>query len=129
MLPNALVHHPEAFDATIAVASTLAEEHARTANETTRSLKAALRREVPWFTTAAESDQVQEALRQFVGGLAQLIRQKQNSIWSFVIRNSFRPAMLQAQFDYIVGNPPWVAYRYVTDPEYQAEIKRLAHSF
>ncbi len=31
--------------------------------------------------------------------------------------------MLRQQFDFIIGNPPWVAYRYVTDPEYQKEIK------
>ena len=34
--------------------------------------------------------------------------------------------MLRQQFDFIIGNPPWVAYRYVTDPEYQKEIKLRA---
>ena len=58
--------------------------------------------------------------------MAELIQQKQNSIWSFIIRNSYRPAMLRQQFDFIIGNPPWVAYRYVTDPEYQKEIKLRA---
>jgi hypothetical protein len=37
-----------------------------------------------------------------------------------------RPAMPRRRFDVIVGNPPWLSYRYVADPEYQAEIKRLA---
>jgi hypothetical protein len=36
------------------------------------------------------------------------------------------PAMLRRHFDVIVGNPPWLSYRYVADPGYQAEIKRLA---
>lgn len=34
--------------------------------------------------------------------------------------------MLRQQFDIIVGNPPWVAYRYVFDPDYQKEIKHRA---
>ena len=34
--------------------------------------------------------------------------------------------MLLQQFEIIIGNPPWVAYRYVTDPEYQKEIKLRA---
>ncbi len=67
-----------------------------------------------------------DALWQFTSDLSELIREKQNSIWSFVIRNSFRPALLRQQFDVILGNPPWVAYRYVTDPEYQREIKKRA---
>jgi len=60
------------------------------------------------------------------GGLADLIRERQNSIWSFIIRNSYRPAMLKGQFDFIIGNPPWLSYRYIADPEYQDEIKRRA---
>jgi hypothetical protein len=34
--------------------------------------------------------------------------------------------MLREQFDIIIGNPPWLSYRYIADPEYQAEIKRRA---
>jgi hypothetical protein len=48
------------------------------------------------------------------------------SIWSFIIRNSYRPAMLKGQFDYIIGNPPWLAYRFISDPEYQKEVKTRA---
>ena len=34
--------------------------------------------------------------------------------------------MLKGQFDFIIGNPPWLSYRYISDPEYQDEIKRRA---
>jgi len=33
------------------------------------------------------------------------------------------------QFDVIVGNPPWIAYRYLQDRTYKAEIKKLAHDY
>ena len=34
--------------------------------------------------------------------------------------------MLKEQFDIIIGNPPWLSYRYIELPEYQAEIKKRA---
>jgi hypothetical protein len=34
--------------------------------------------------------------------------------------------MLREQFDYIIGNPPWLSYRYISDPDYQEEVKRRA---
>jgi hypothetical protein len=34
--------------------------------------------------------------------------------------------MMREQFDVIVGNPPWLSYRYIEEPEYQAEIKKRA---
>src|SRR5205823_1713114 len=66
------------------------------------------------------------ALWWFTESLAVLIRDKENSIWSFIIRNSYRPAMLKQQFNFIIGNPPWLSYRYISDPDYQDEIKRRA---
>jgi hypothetical protein len=33
--------------------------------------------------------------------------------------------MFEKMFDYVVGNPPWIAYRYITNPEYQNIIKSL----
>ena len=34
--------------------------------------------------------------------------------------------MLKEQFDFIIGNPPWLSYRFISDPDYQDEIKRRA---
>lgn len=34
--------------------------------------------------------------------------------------------MLRRRFDVIVGNPPWLSYRYISDLEYQAEVKKRA---
>ena len=34
--------------------------------------------------------------------------------------------MLRDRFDFILGNPPWLSYRYIADPDYQAEIKKRA---
>ena len=34
--------------------------------------------------------------------------------------------MLRKQFDFIIGNPPWLSYRFISDPEYQEEVKYRA---
>lgn len=81
---------------------------------------------VPELFDLLEHDQVLDALWEFTESLAGLIREKKNSIWSFIIRSSYRPAMLKEQFDFIIGNPPWLSYRYIADPEYQDEVKRRA---
>ncbi len=121
-----LVHHPENFDDALAAATRVAEDHARSGRETRETLERYLAQAVPSLLHLLERDAVITALWDFVVGLSELIHHRQNSIWSFIIRNSYRPAMMRQQFDYILGNPPWVAYRYVTDPGYQKEIKRLA---
>jgi hypothetical protein len=121
-----MVNQPEFFDDAIAAATRIAEEHAATGKESPERLDTYLQRSVPDLSKLLQRDQVLAALWKFCEGLSELIQEKQNSIWSFVIRNSYRPAMLRQQFDVIIGNPPWVAYRYVTDPDYQKEIKERA---
>lgn len=125
-LPQMLVNQPENFDDAIAAATRVAEDHASGGRESRESLDRYLEQAVPALSQALQREDIVTALWHFALGLSELIRQKQDSIWSFIIRNSYRPAMLRQQFDIIIGNPPWVAYRYVTDRSYQNEIKRLA---
>jgi hypothetical protein len=126
VLPDMMVNQPENFDDAIAAATEVAKGHANSSRESRESLDRYLLQAVPGLSQVLQREEIVTALWNFAVGLAELIQQKQNSIWSFIIRNSYRPAMLRQQFDIIVGNPPWVAYRYVTDPEYQKEIKHRA---
>ncbi|MGH9667615.1 MAG: Eco57I restriction-modification methylase domain-containing protein, partial [Bryobacteraceae bacterium] len=89
-------------------------------------LQAYLFKAAPALKKHAELAKIVAALWEYSVALAQLIRTHDNSIWAFIIRNSYRPAMLRAHFDVIVGNPPWLSYRYIADPDYQDEIKRRA---
>jgi len=72
------------------------------------------------------ADAMVASLWQFTEELARLIKRRENSIWAFIVKNTYRPAMLRERFDYIVGNPPWLSYRYIADPEYQKEVKKRA---
>ncbi len=40
-----------------------------------------------------------------------LHRSGKDSFWPIVLRNSFAPIMIGSKFDYVVGNPPWIAWK------------------
>lgn len=126
VVPEDLIRAPKLFDEAIAACAAVAEDHAATGKETRGTLANHLAQAVPDLGRMLRHDAILDALWQFAEGLAGLIRDRRNSIWAFIVRNSYRPAMLRAQFDVIVGNPPWLSYRYIADPEYQAEIKKRA---
>lgn len=53
-----------------------------------------------------------------------------DSIWIYLLNNTSRPLFLRyRKFDVIVGNPPWIAYRYIKDATYQSEIKKLTQQY
>jgi len=50
-----------------------------------------------------------------------------NGIWTKIIKNSFAP-MLIGEFDYVVGNPPWVHWRSLPE-DYRNLIKHLYEKY
>ncbi len=59
-----------------------------------------------------------------------LVRKGRDTIWGFILRNAYRPIFLSDRgFDFIVGNPPWLAYRYIQDERYQEQIKNLTFAY
>lgn len=55
--------------------------------------------------------------------LAMLIEAKRDSIWAFVLKNIYKPLFLKDNFDFVVGNPPWLSFRYA-EPGYQTFLKK-----
>jgi hypothetical protein len=125
-LPACVLDSPAFFDAVVTAGYRVAADHARTGKESLTTLRKALERDVPDLTGRSELDDLVEHLWDYVKGLAELIDSHSNSIWAFIIRNTYRPALLRGRFDVILGNPPWLSYRYIADPEYQAEVKKRA---
>src|SRR5665213_995433 len=52
-----------------------------------------------------------------------------DSIWKFILQNTYKPVFLKNMFDVVVGNPPWLTYADVSNADYQAELKRLSDSY
>ncbi len=49
-----------------------------------------------------------------------------DSVWDFILSNASRPALLaHRKFDFVAGNPPWLAYRFVRRKDYQERLRNL----
>jgi hypothetical protein len=58
--------------------------------------------------------------------LMKLDGQRRNTIWAYILKNAYRPEFLRREkVDYLVGNPPWLSYRYIKDEGYKARVKSL----
>ena len=52
-----------------------------------------------------------------------------DSIWKFILQNSYKPIFLQGRFDVVIGNPPWLTYASVSNAEYQTLLRDLSDSY
>lgn len=57
--------------------------------------------------------------------LADLHARGRNGIWSFLIRNSYRPSLLAGDFNALVSNPPWLTLSRLGDNPYAEPLKEL----
>ena len=55
--------------------------------------------------------------------------ENRDSIWAFILQNSYKPFFLRRKFDVVVGNPPWLTFSSITNAEYQANLLELAHRY
>lgn len=130
VMPHTLVHSPQLFDETIAACTAIAEDYAKDGKESKATLERHLAQVLPELAKMLEFERIVDALWEFTTNLCNLIQQRKDSIWSFIVRNSYRPAMFRQQIDLLIGNPPWLSYRYISDPDYQSEIKaRAVHQY
>ena len=63
--------------------------------------------------------------------LCDLNAEGRDSIWGFYIRNQVRPLWLSMpgrRVDVLIGNPPWVAYRFMT-PDLQEKYRAFANRY
>ncbi|RKY68021.1 MAG: hypothetical protein DRQ02_05515, partial [Candidatus Latescibacterota bacterium] len=55
--------------------------------------------------------------------LKNFIDTDRDTIWAFVLKNMYKPLFFKRQFDFVVGNPPWIAFRFM-EPAYQSFLKQ-----
>ncbi|MEC9282393.1 MAG: hypothetical protein VX642_06755 [Bdellovibrionota bacterium] len=46
-------------------------------------------------------------------------------IWRYTVKNTYRPLVAKNGFDLVLGNPPWLAFRYVGSKTYKKELEYL----
>jgi hypothetical protein len=53
-----------------------------------------------------------------------------NSVWRFILNNAYQPELLvRRKFAFVVGNPPWLSYRYIQRPDYQKRVRELVFDY
>lgn len=68
-------------------------------------------------------------LGELLRALETLQRAGRNGIWAFVLRNSFRPALVAGRFNGIVTNPPWLALSRIGSNPYRDALKNKAELY
>lgn len=64
-------------------------------------------------------------LKETLEKLFDLIDQGKNSVWLFILSNLLAPLQFTVnKFDIVVGNPPWIAMRYIENTDYQNYVKQ-----
>ena len=58
--------------------------------------------------------------------MAELAVADRDGIWSFILRNTYRPGFLAGQFNGLVSNPPWLALSGLADNPYRELLKGRA---
>ncbi|MEM2290856.1 MAG: N-6 DNA methylase [Candidatus Korarchaeum sp.] len=71
------------------------------------------------------SNDESEILEDTLGTLMTLMDEGLDTIWIFILSNIYAPIMLmESGFDAVVGNPPWIAMRYIENRNYQDFLKK-----
>jgi len=61
--------------------------------------------------------------------LLKLEKENLDKVWIPIIKSYIVPTIYRNQFDYIVGNPPWIPFRDITNVNYQNLIKSYARDY
>jgi hypothetical protein len=65
---------------------------------------------------------VVEGLFDIAQVLKKFLEEERDTIWSFVLKNLYKPLFLKGRFDFLMGNPPWISLRYL-EPDYQKFLR------
>ncbi|HZT26584.1 MAG TPA: hypothetical protein VFA57_12845 [Pseudolabrys sp.] len=70
-----------------------------------------------------------DVVHALVKRMADLALSNRNGIWAFILRNTYRPALLSGQFNGLVSNPPWLAMSGLADNPYREVLTGRARLY
>lgn len=136
-LPNALLQpdYRELFDSI----TDWAYDEARTAQSTGQKIDRAKLDAAKFLSGAAANagtklpDDLKAALvpgvTDLVCRMSDLAVANRNGIWAFILRNTYRPALLTGQFNGLVSNPPWLAMSGLANNPYRELLTERARLY
>jgi hypothetical protein len=123
VFPLSVLSDPTKFDRLVSAMSDLAQTYTDLSQQTPKISSILSRFEV-------ESGADTEVLTNTFQTLCRLNAEGRNHIWGYFVRNQLRPvwfSLPENRVDVLVGNPPWVAFRYMTE-KMQKSFKILSQN-
>ena len=127
-VPMVMAKEPDLMDAAVEVAKQYAKqiiegekpEEETIFNELTRR-EEALRK----LLLSRQGRALARVILRLAQDMAGLIRERKDTIWAFILKNKYKPIYLRdRKADFLIGNPPWLSYRYVESMDYQQFLKK-----
>jgi len=123
-LPKEVAENPQLTDAAVDTVREYSKQIAEGEKRSADEFRLLIESKDQSFSSLSKD--VTNALYDSAIAMAQLIKNKRDTIWGFIMKNYYKPIFLsQRKFDCLVGNPPWLSYRYVKSTEYQQFLKDL----
>ncbi len=123
-LPKGAFNESKLFDHVVGVADFLANDTVDEANMPMAKFGAIIRNDFPTTT-----DTLIDRFYDIYKALKKAKETGRDSIWKFILQNSYKPFFLRKQFDYVVGNPPWFTYSSIKNADYQQLLRLLAGKY
>jgi hypothetical protein len=71
-----------------------------------------------------------DVLKHTLENIILLVDASKDSVWVFMMRNIYAPLRMQEKnFDLVVGNPPWISFKYIENIAYQDFVKKEAFNY
>jgi len=121
IIPEVLIHDSQLYDEAIEVSKEFARDFAGRKEGDKSTFLNFLGKASPKI---AADKALSLALYNLAVAMKELIEERRDTIWAFILKNLYKPLFLKGNFDVVVGNPPWLSYRYVEKGEYQKFLKR-----
>lgn len=121
-IPTELIRDPQFYDQAIEICKEFALSFAGKKGGGKKTFGKYIRRRIP------DIESNSNLFRDLLGlakAMRELIEEERDTIWAFILKNLYKPLFLKGKFDVVLGNPPWLSYRYVDKGEYQKFLKDM----
>ena len=126
LIPEILIGSLASYDEAIETCHDFAREHVGSASTLESFRRFAGKR----ISEVRPEDDAVEVLYSVAEQIRLLMEHERNSIWCFILKNVYKPLILRKRFDWIIGNPPWLSFRYVERGDYQEFLRqKILHSY
>ena len=118
-IPEMLINDPERYDRAIEAAREFSV-HAKGKAADWKGFERFLKTH---YAGLIEDDGAAHVLFSAAETLKEMSEAGRDTIWAYVLKNIYKPLFLKGRFDIVVGNPPWLSYRYVERSDYQKFLR------